>query len=127
MGRCESQQPDEQNTSLILPELHVETEQRITLAPTAIGLRHMEQTKAGVVVISPTIYHVSEGVDYHRTIVAHTPAGGQKKARPKMGKIFSRAYPGAASAPVGSRCYLSAIARASALASVLASSGMRMP
>jgi hypothetical protein len=63
MGRCESQQPGEQKTSLILPELHVETEQRITLAPAAMGLRHMEQTKAGVVVISQTIYHVSEGVD----------------------------------------------------------------
>jgi hypothetical protein len=65
-----------------------------------MGLRHMEQTKAGVVVISPTIYHVSEGVDYHRTIVAHTPAGRQKKPGRRWGKIFSRAYPGAASAPV---------------------------
>jgi hypothetical protein len=48
---------------LILPELQVETEQRITLAPVAIGLRHMEQTKAGVVVISQTIYHVREGAE----------------------------------------------------------------
>lgn len=64
MGRCESQQPGEQNTSLILPELQVETEQRITLAPVAIGLRHMEHTKAGVVVMTQAIYHVSEGADY---------------------------------------------------------------
>jgi len=28
-----------------------------------MGLRHMEQTKAGVVVISQTIYHVSEGAE----------------------------------------------------------------
>ena len=47
MGRCESQQLAEQNTSLMRPELQVETEQRITLPPTAIGLRHIEQTKAG--------------------------------------------------------------------------------
>jgi hypothetical protein len=49
---------------LILPELQVETEQRITLAPVAIGLRHMEHTKAGVVVMTQAIYHVSEGADY---------------------------------------------------------------
>jgi hypothetical protein len=29
-----------------------------------MGLRHIEQTKAGVVVISQTVYHVSQGVDY---------------------------------------------------------------
>ena len=63
MGRCESQQPGEQNTSLILPELHVETEQRITLAPLAMGLRHMEQTKTGVVVINHSLYHVDQDLD----------------------------------------------------------------
>ena len=124
MGRCESQQPGEQNTSLILPELHVETEQRITLAPTAIGLRHMEQTKAGVVVISPTVYHVSEGVDYHRTILVHTLAGGRKKSPAEDGQDLQ---PGSSKSRVRSRGYLSAMARASALASALASSGMRMP
>jgi hypothetical protein len=46
-----------------LPELQVETEQRITLAPVAMGLRHMEQTKAGVVVINRILYHVRDGVD----------------------------------------------------------------
>ena len=81
LGRCESQQPGEQNTSLILPELQVETEQRITLAPVAIGLRHMEHTKAGVVVMSQIIYHVGEGSDYRSrvrvgtTTARATPAG----------------------------------------------------
>ena len=46
-GRWESQQAAEQKTSLILPELHVETEQRMTLPPTGMGLRHMEQMNAG--------------------------------------------------------------------------------
>jgi hypothetical protein len=49
---------------LILPELQVETEHRITVAPAAMGLRHMEQTKTGVGVMSQTIYHVREGSDY---------------------------------------------------------------
>ena len=48
LGRWESQQPDEQNINLTFPELHVDTEQRITLVPTAMGLRHMEQTNAAV-------------------------------------------------------------------------------
>ncbi len=51
MGKWESQHPGEQKTNLILPELHVETEQRITLPPTAMGLRHMEQMKAGLPVM----------------------------------------------------------------------------
>ena len=38
-----------------------------------MGLRHMEQTKAGVVVISQTIYHVSEGADYHLMTAACRP------------------------------------------------------
>ena len=46
-----SQQPAEQKTSFTRPELQVLTEQRMTLAPTAIGLRHIEQTNAGVLVM----------------------------------------------------------------------------
>jgi hypothetical protein len=42
LGRCESQQLAEQKTNLMRPELQVETEQRMTLPPTAIGLRHIE-------------------------------------------------------------------------------------
>jgi hypothetical protein len=42
----------------------VETEQRITFAPVAMGLRHMEQTKAGVVVINRILYHADQGVDH---------------------------------------------------------------
>lgn len=38
------------------PELQVDTEQRITLPPTAIGLRHIEQTNAGVDVMSGGLY-----------------------------------------------------------------------
>ena len=46
-GRWLSQQEAEQNTSFTRPELQVLTEHLITFPPTAIGLRHMEQTKAG--------------------------------------------------------------------------------
>jgi hypothetical protein len=46
-GRWESQQAAEQKTSLILPELQVDTEQRMTLPPTAMGLRHIEQRNTG--------------------------------------------------------------------------------
>ena len=42
------EQPAEQNTSLTRPLLQVLTEQRISFAPTAMGLRHIEQTNAGV-------------------------------------------------------------------------------
>lgn len=45
-GRWESQHEGEQNTSLIFPELQVETEQRMTLPPTGMGLRHMEHINA---------------------------------------------------------------------------------
>jgi len=51
VGRWLSQQPAEQNTSFTRPELQVLTEQRIALPPTAIGLRHIEQTNAGELVI----------------------------------------------------------------------------
>jgi hypothetical protein len=47
VGKWLSQQPAEQNTSFTRPELQVLTEQRINFAPTAIGLRHIEQTNAG--------------------------------------------------------------------------------
>jgi hypothetical protein len=47
LGRWLSQQAEEQNTSLTRPELQVLTEHLITLFPTGMGLRHIEQTKAG--------------------------------------------------------------------------------
>ena len=37
---------------MILPELHVETEQRITLPPTEMGFRHMEHMNAGLPLMS---------------------------------------------------------------------------
>ena len=46
-GRWLSQHDAEQNTSFTRPELQVLTEHLMTLPPTAIGLRHIEQTKAG--------------------------------------------------------------------------------
>jgi hypothetical protein len=53
-GRWLSQQEAEQKTSLTRPELHVLTEHLMTLPPTAIGLRHIEQTKAGAAGIEST-------------------------------------------------------------------------
>ena len=47
MGRWLSQHPGEQKTNLTRPVLQVLTAHRMTLAPTAIGLRHIEHTKAG--------------------------------------------------------------------------------
>ncbi len=44
VGKCASQQPVEQNTSLSRPELQAVTEQRKKRAPIAIFFRHMQQT-----------------------------------------------------------------------------------
>ena len=63
MGRWLSQQAGEQNTNLTRPELQVLTEHLISLDPTRIGLRHIEQTNAG-------------DVDMALTVIA--PAGARK-------------------------------------------------
>ena len=52
MGRWLSQQDAEQNINFTRPELHVLTEHLMTLPPTGMGLRHIEQTKAGAVDIT---------------------------------------------------------------------------
>jgi hypothetical protein len=55
LGRWLSQQAAEQNISFTRPELHVLTEHLMTLPPTGMGLRHIEQTKAGAVDITVTV------------------------------------------------------------------------
>ena len=72
-GRWESQQAAEQKTSLILPELQVETEQRMTLPPTRMGLRHMEQRKAGSVLMGPLF-------TTDRAIPSQSVVGGNARA-----------------------------------------------
>jgi hypothetical protein len=47
LGRWLSQQEAEQKTNLTRPELQVLTEHLMSLLPTGIGLRHIEQTKVG--------------------------------------------------------------------------------
>jgi hypothetical protein len=47
LGRWLSQQEAEQKTNLTRPELQVLTEHLMSLLPTGIGLRHIEQTNVG--------------------------------------------------------------------------------
>jgi hypothetical protein len=82
-----------------------------------MGLRHIEQTKAGVDVISQILYHVEEGVDYRGSCSSRL-ALLQRSTCPWRAAVRVNQY---------GQGYRFVMARASALASALLSSGMRMP